>query len=73
MIVRAALEATAQLSEVPARKRLGDQMRLVPGVELVTEIFDMALDGPRRDPGLLGALFGRQAARDALQHLFFPL
>lgn len=40
------------------REGLGDQVGLVPGVELVAQILDMALDRARRDPELLRALLG---------------
>jgi hypothetical protein len=56
-----------------AGQGLGDQVRLVFRVELVAEILDMALDGPRSDPELLGALLRRQTAGDALQHLALSL
>ena len=44
--------------DVAAGKSLGNQMRLVARVELVAEVFDVALHRPRCDPKLLGALFG---------------
>ena len=56
-----------------AGQSLGDQMRLVLGVELVAEILDVALNGPRSDPESLGALLGRQTAGNALQHLALSL
>src|SRR3954469_16826489 len=49
-------------------KSLGDQMRLVPSVELVAQILDVTLHGSRRDAQLLRALLGRQALGDTLQH-----
>ena len=50
-------------------ERLGDQVRLVARVELVAEIFDVALDRPRRDSELQSTLFRGQPSRDALQNL----
>jgi hypothetical protein len=62
----------AQLN-VAARKGLGDKVRLVARVELVAKIFDVALDGPGRDPELLRALLRGEAAGDALEHLALAL
>ena len=56
-----------------AGERLGNQVRLVLGVELVAEVLDVPFDRPRSDPELLRALLGREAAGDALQHLALPL
>jgi len=61
------------MSDVPRGERLGDQMRLVPGVELVAEIFDVALDSPRRDSELLSALLRGEPAGDTLQDLALTL
>jgi hypothetical protein len=58
---------------VAAGERLGDEMRLVLGVELVAEILDVTFDRSRGDPQLQRALFGGQAAGDALEHLALPL
>ena len=52
-----------------ACERLGDEVRLVAGVELVAEVLDVSLDCARSDPELLRALLGREARGDALQHL----
>ena len=52
-----------------AGERFGDQVRLVPGVQLVAQVLDVALDGARCDPELLRALFRGEAAGDALQNL----
>ena len=52
---------------------LGDKVRLVAGVELVAEIFDVPLDGARRDAQLLRALLGGQPECDALQDLALTL
>lgn len=62
-----------RLLEVAGRERLCDQVRLVTGVQLVAQIFDVTLDGPRRDAQLLRALLRREAAGDALQHLALTL
>lgn len=51
-----------------AGQRLRHQMRLVAGVELVAQIFDVPLDGSRSDSELQRALFRRKSARDALEH-----
>jgi hypothetical protein len=59
--------------EVAAGERLGDEVRLVPRMQLVAKVFDVPLDRPRGDPKLLRALLGRQALSDALQHLTLPL
>ena len=59
--------ATAGL-DVTGGKRLGDQVRFVPRVELVAEILDVTLDGAGGDAELLCALLGRQPLGDALQN-----
>jgi hypothetical protein len=56
-----------------ARKGLCDQVRLVPRMKLVAEIFDVALDRPWGDPELLGALLGGEPACDALKHFTLTL
>ena len=55
-----------------AGERLRDEVRLVLCVELVAEVFDVPLNGSRSDAQLLGALFRREGASNALQHLAFP-
>jgi hypothetical protein len=52
---------------------LRDQVRLVPSIELVAKIFDVTLDGSRRDPELLSALLGREARGDAFQDFHLAL
>ena len=56
-----------------ARECLGDEVRLVLRVELVAEILDVTLDGPRCNAQLLRALFRREPGRDAPQHLELTL
>jgi len=62
-----------RLLEVTAGECLGDQVRLVPRVQLVAEVLDVALHGPRSDAEFLRALLRREAACNALQDLAFPL
>lgn len=59
--------------EVAGAEGLRDQVRLVSRVELVAEVFDVALNRSRRDAELLRALLGRHALCDALKHLSLPL
>ena len=59
--------------KVAAGERLGDQVRLVLGVELVAEVFDVPFDSARGDAQLLRALLGGQTPGDALQHLALTL
>jgi hypothetical protein len=68
-----AARASDAFLEVAAGERLGDEMRLVLGVQLVAEILDVPLNRPRSNPELLRALLRRQPAGDALQDLAFPL
>ena len=56
-----------------ARDRFRDEVRLVPRVELVAEIFDVPFDRSRGDPELLRTLFRRKTPSDALEHFPFPL
>ena len=49
-------------------ERLSDQVRLVARIKLVSEVLYMPFDGPRRDPQLQGALFGRESACNAIEH-----
>ena len=52
---------------------LGDEVRLVLGVELVAKVLDVALDRAWSNAELLGTLFRRQATRDAFKHLALTL
>ena len=54
-------------------ERFCHEVRLVARMQFVAEIFDVALNGARRDTELLRALLGRQAERDALQDLALSL
>jgi hypothetical protein len=56
-----------KLSDVAARQGLGDQMRLIPSVQLVTKVLDVPLDRSRRNSKLLRALLRGKPACDALQ------
>jgi hypothetical protein len=67
------LGAAPQRLKVAARKGLRHEVRLVTRVELVAEVFDVALDGAWSDPELLRALLRRKSASDALQDLAFSL
>ena len=60
-------------SDMAGGKRLGDQVRLVPRIQLVAEILHMALDRPRSDAELLGTLLGGKSAGNALQDLTLAL
>jgi hypothetical protein len=48
-------------------------VRLVARVQLVAKVLDVALDSARRNAQLLGALLGREAARNAFKHLALSL
>ena len=56
-----------------AGERLGDEVRLVLGVELVAEILDVPFNGAWGDAQLLRTLFRRHPAGNALQDLAFAL
>ena len=60
-------------SDMAGGKRLGDQVRLVPRIQLVAEILHMALDRPRSDAELLCTLLGGKSAGNALQDLALAL
>jgi hypothetical protein len=61
-----------RLFDVPAGNRFRHEMRLVPGMQLVAEVFHVALDGAGRDAELLRALFRGQSPGNALQDLSLP-
>ena len=63
----------AAVLNVPAAQCLGDEVRLVPGVQLVAEVFDVTLHRARGDAELLRALLGRESASNALKHLALAL
>ena len=44
--------------EVAAGECLGHQVRLIPSVQLVAEVFDVPLNRARSNSELLGTLFG---------------
>lgn len=50
-----------------ARHGLGDEVRRVPRLQLVAQIFNVALDRPRRDAEFLSALLGREPSSDGLE------
>jgi hypothetical protein len=52
---------------------LGDEVRLVPRVQLVAEIFDMTLNRTGSDPQLESALLRGQPSRDAVQDFALSL
>lgn len=56
-----------------ARQRFGDEVRLVPSVQLVAQVFDVSFDGARSYAELLGALLRRKTISDALENLAFSL
>ena len=58
---------------VARRQRLGDEVRLIAGMQLVSEILDVPLYGSRGNTELLRALLGRQSARNALEHFALAL
>ena len=58
---------------VARRQRLGDEVRLIAGMQLVSEILDVPLYSSRCNTELLRALLGRQPARDALEHFALAL
>ena len=58
---------------MPASEGLGDQMRLVLGVEFVAEVLDVPFNRPRGDAQLQCALLGGEPASNALQHLALTL
>src|SRR5690348_7211376 len=60
-------------SDVPAGKRLGDEVRLVARVKLVAQILDMSFDRAGSNAELLGALLGGEPACDALKHFTLAL
>jgi len=56
-----------------ARQGLGDKVRLVFGVQLVAQVFDVTFDRARGDAQLLRALLRREPTCNALQDFSLSL
>ena len=57
--------------DVAADQSLRHEVRLIARVELVAEVLNVPLDGPRSDAEFLGTLLRGESASDAMQHLAF--